>query len=140
MGNMQILIINEQLTIEVVQKQFNKVFPFLKIEFFKEKHQKGIGTEKKNMYVNRNEYLFVIAHQDKCGQIQLEGNQTVEQLEEIFETNFGLHVQIFRKSGKIWLETSTTDGWTLNQQNEEGKLLEEELKIEKENIDDHDIW
>ena len=62
------------------------------------------------------------------------------ELEEIFETNFGLHVQIFRKSGKIWLETSTTDGWTLNQQNEEGKLLEEELKIEKENMDDHDIW
>ena len=140
MGNMQNLIINEQLTIEVVQKQFNKVFPFLKIEFFKEKHQKGIGTEKKNMYVNRNEYLFVIGHQDKSGQIQLDGNQTVQQLEEIFETNFGLHVQIFRKSGKIWLETSTTDGWTLNQQNEEGKLLEEELKIEKENMDDHDIW
>ena len=140
MGTMHNLIIDEQQTIEIVQKQFNEVFPFLKIEFFKEKHHKGIGTEKKNMYVNKNEYLFIIAHQDKSGQIQLGGNLTVQKLEELFENNFGLHVQIFRKSGKIWLETSTTDGWTLEQQNEEGKSMENELKIEKENTDDHDIW
>jgi hypothetical protein len=31
-----------------------------------------------------------------------------------------LSVQVFRKSGKSWLETTFTDGWTLKKQNQEG--------------------
>ena len=43
------------------------------------------------------------------------------ELEERFEKDFGLHVQVFRKSGNIWLETSVSDDLTLAQQNEKGK-------------------
>ena len=38
---------------------------------------------------------------------------TVETLESMFEDEFGLHVQVFRKSGETWLQTSVTDHWTL---------------------------
>ena len=32
---------------------------------------------------------------------------------------FGLHVQVFRRSGKTWLQTIRTDNWTLGQQDAE---------------------
>jgi hypothetical protein len=32
-------------------------------------------------------------------------------------------VQVFRKSGKVWLETTVTDGWTLEEQNLQGEAL-----------------
>jgi hypothetical protein len=35
----------------------------------------------------------------------------------------GLYVQVFRKSGKVWLETTATDNWSLYKQNEEGQEL-----------------
>jgi hypothetical protein len=40
----------------------------------------------------------------------------VWQLEKQFEEGFGLHVQVFRKSGRTWLETSVTDDLTLVEQ------------------------
>jgi hypothetical protein len=36
---------------------------------------------------------------------------------------FGVPVQILRKSGKIWLETTMTDHWTLLQQNQHGEEI-----------------
>jgi hypothetical protein len=44
-------------------------------------------------------------------------------LEEIFNDNFGLTVQLYRKSGKEWLAVTATDKWTLEQQNDQGKAL-----------------
>jgi hypothetical protein len=31
--------------------------------------------------------------------------------------------QVYRKSGKIWLETTVTDSWTLEEQNKQGESL-----------------
>jgi hypothetical protein len=53
---------------------------------------------------------------------------TVADLEFRLEKEYGLHIQVFRKSGNIWLETTATDNWTLDRQNQEGKILEEHLK------------
>lgn len=48
-------------------------------------------------------------------------DMTVTDLEQSFNTIYGLGVQVFRKSGKIWLETTVTDGWTLEEQNRQGE-------------------
>ena len=45
------------------------------------------------------------------------------ELEKIFKDQFGLAVQVFRKSGNLWLETTMTDNWTLQQQNNHGKEI-----------------
>ena len=134
------LTIDERQTIEGIQKKFNTEFPFLKIEFFRERHRAGIGTERKNMYVDKSVRIFNIQLISKEGKISLDPGESVQQLEIDFDEQYGLYVQIFRKSGNIWLETSKTDNWTLEQQNEEGRSMQEELKSEKENPDDHDIW
>jgi hypothetical protein len=48
---------------------------------------------------------------------------SVAELEQQFSDVYGLSVQIFRQSGKAWLETTVTDKWTLEKQNEQGKAL-----------------
>ncbi|MFZ9982087.1 MAG: hypothetical protein ACO3FI_08660 [Cyclobacteriaceae bacterium] len=44
-------------------------------------------------------------------------------MKEEFKSATGLLVKIFRKSGNVWIETSLTDDWTLERQNEEGKSM-----------------
>lgn len=44
---------------------------------------------------------------------------TVSELEQHFADVYGLSVQVFRKSGEVWLETTTTDNWSLEKQNQE---------------------
>ena len=133
------LIIDSKQTINSAQKQFNDVFSFLKIEFFKEPHIAGKGTAKNKMIVS-NVPLSQIQNKKKQGKVTFDNTTTVGQFEKNFEETFGLYVQVFRKSGKIWLETSETDNWTLFQQNEEGKSLEQHFKMEKEDPNDHDIY
>ena len=48
---------------------------------------------------------------------------TVSDLEQKFAELFGLSVQVFRKSANVWLETTVTDGWTLEEQNRQGEAL-----------------
>ncbi len=45
---------------------------------------------------------------------------SVDNLETYLEETFALHAQVFRKSGDIWLQTSVTDHWSLNDQNRNG--------------------
>jgi len=52
---------------------------------------------------------------------------------------FGLAAQVFRKSGRVWLETIRTDNWTLNDQNKHGRELSEEPIKDEEAGEDYDL-
>lgn len=134
------IVIDESQTIESVQKKFIDAFPFLKIEFFRDSHTVGSGSKKKRMYESKSVKLFKLSKNFKRGRISIEANRTVANLESDFQNQFGLNIQVFRKSGKVWLETSVTDSWTLDEQNKEGLRFSNEIKIEKEDFNDHDIW
>jgi hypothetical protein len=47
----------------------------------------------------------------------------VIELEAMFTNYYALKTQVFRKSGKIWLETTVTDAWTLEEQNSQGETI-----------------
>jgi len=81
-----------------------------------------------------------IQSNQKPGKIIVSRQTRVSELESQFEKEFGLYVQVFRKSGRVWLETTATDNWTLEQQDEEGKSLNEHLGIKSEDLNDHDIY
>lgn len=132
------LVIDSKQTIKGIQKQFNTLYSFLKIEFFSQPPLPGIGNPKNKMIVYDTK-LNEIQIFNKSGTISLTSNTTAAELENCFALEFGLYVQVFRKSGKIWLETTATDNWALEQQNEEGKSLEQHLKTDHENPYDYDI-
>jgi hypothetical protein len=137
-GNHYISIDSKQ-TIAILQKNFNKSFPFLKIEFFREPCIKGKGNSKDKM-ITTNEVISRLQKKKQYGKISFTNQTMVRELEENFLDKFGICMQVFRKSGNVWLETTSTDDWTLEQQNEQGKSIAQDFKIGKENPDDHDIY
>jgi hypothetical protein len=114
------LIIENTLRVLDVQKKFNSTFPYLKIQLFKKPHTNSQGSPKNEM-INETVSLSQLNHTN--GAIEIDGEMTVQELESLFNNVFNLNVQVFRKSGKSWLETTITDNWTLNKQNKEGEEL-----------------
>lgn len=117
--NMEILINNEK-TLGEVQKAFNEEFPYLKIEFFETPHTRKQPSPKSKMYSNTKKIGGIRSAKTDCV-VTFNGKTTVTELEEYFWKSGDLSIQVFRKSGKLWIETSLTDSWTLEQQNDEGK-------------------
>ena len=120
------LHISHNRSINEVQQDFNRQYPFLKIEFY-QNNGPNTGSPKRQHLINS--LPIAKAGLTRSGNIQLDDLMTVGQLENIFRTEFGLSAQVSRKSGVLWLETTMTDGWTLRQQNEHGKELSEPVKI-----------
>lgn len=112
--------INNSTTIKDIQVAFNSTFPYLKIQFFRKSHQEFEGSHKKDILP---ETTVINALSNTTGTIFINKNQSVTEVENMFKTHFGLNVQVFRKSVGSWLETTLTDSWTLEKQNNEGQEL-----------------
>ncbi|MBK9270429.1 MAG: hypothetical protein IPM48_02440 [Saprospiraceae bacterium] len=121
------IIIKDDLSIAEIQKQFSEIFPYLKIEFFTKPHKKFTGSKRENM-IPANTTIA------DCRTIQSEGALTfgeetkVAQLEKDMMDKFGLYVQVFRRSGNVWIETTVTDDWTLGKQNSEAESFIRDIR------------
>ena len=119
------LQVGKNRILEDVQADFNRAYPFLKIEFYKKTgtrngarlQQRVKGTE-----------LLKMAGIKTEGILNIDDFMTVGELEQIFRDQFGANVQVSRRSGPIWLETTMTDNWTLKQQNDHGRELSTPLR------------
>jgi hypothetical protein len=109
-------------TLEQVQRWFSSEFPYLKLEFFTRPHGKGKPTEKQFL-VNVKRTVDSCNPELKEATVSIPSAMTVQELEGVFQDELGLYIQVFRKSGKVWLETTATDNWSLFKQNEEGQEL-----------------
>ncbi len=114
--------INDKRKIFAIQEEFNAMFPYLKIEFFSKPHKLGGSSSKKQMK-SVSKTLGECRTIHNTGKITITPNMTVADLEQRFNDVYGLSVQVFRKSGKAWLETTVTDKWTLEEQNNQGESL-----------------
>lgn len=119
---MRLSIYGERLITDV-QNQFASVYPFLKIEFFKN------VDFSENIYPRQKQIAHSLQLKDAYtgkkgeGELLIDDVMTVTDLESTFRNQFGLAAQVFRRSGNIWLETSITNGWTLKQQNDHGREI-----------------
>lgn len=116
------ITINDHRKIFAIQEEFNTVFPYLKLEFFSKPNKPG-GASAKKIIKHSSKILGECRTVHNRGQITISPNMTVANLEQSFSDVYGLGIQIFRKSGKVWLETTVTNGWTLEEQNRQGESL-----------------
>ena len=116
------IIINDNRKIFTIQEEFNTAFPYLKLEFFSRLHKPSAGSAKKLIREN-NKALGECRTVHTRGKINITPQMTVSALEQCFSEVYGLGVQVFRQSGKVWLETTVTDAWTLEEQNRQGEEL-----------------
>lgn len=103
-----------------IKEAFNRKFPFLRIEFFNKPHEAGEPTPELNR-VHDNTMLGNVTGALKEGFINISADNTVAEVEQNFQQQFGLPVQIFRKQKNVWIETTRTDSLTLGVQNEKGR-------------------
>jgi len=121
MKKAKIFTIEPYSKVSQLQKDFNAFFPYLKIEFFSHFHEIHGGSPKKDMI--KSDIILKPKKKSISFPIAVSEDMPVSVLEELFKEYFGLSAQVFRKSGRSWLETSMTDDWTLKRQNDEGTEL-----------------
>lgn len=111
--------ITDQKTIAQIQEEFSALFPGLKIEFYKSRHQSNEGSPVIDQ-LSADMKIANVRSQHNEGDFDINPEMTVAQVEKGLADQFGLNVQIFRRSASIWLQTSATDHWTLEVQNRKG--------------------
>ncbi|MGH2553409.1 MAG: hypothetical protein ACRDEB_06805 [Chitinophagaceae bacterium] len=131
------LNISSNRLISEVQKEFNEAYPFLKIEFFKPRSfaRSDFMTHQiipSHLKIGDGQLAIT------DGRIEIAENIKVSELEKNFKDMFNMAVQVFRKSGNLWLETTMTDDWTLEQQNNHGMEIST-VKSKKIIPDDYDL-
>lgn len=114
--------INDHRRVFEIQKDFTKQFPYLKIEFFSKTHAIHEASSKKLIEPN-SKTLGECRTRHNDGAIDITPQMKVSDLEQAFMNVYGLSIQVFRKSGKVWLETTVTDNWSLEEQNQQGEDL-----------------
>jgi len=134
---MRLSVKGERLISEV-QKDFSLAYPFLKIEFFKNGNIRRERYAFEKLIPNHLPVKDAWYLNKRDGDLEFNDNTTVLELEKAFMDQFGLSVQVFRKSGNLWLETTITDSWVLKRQNDHGREISTESH-EKEAPNDYDL-
>lgn len=109
--------ITKGMTIAALQQAFSECFPNLALAFFSKPHEVFQSSPVKYLLTDSNTTLERIERQPRNGAVDLYADMTVAELELFFEQEFGLHVQVFRKTGNTWQETTLSDQLTLGAQN-----------------------
>ena len=130
--------ITKASTLQHISDQFCAVFPFLKLEFYKEKHKTNEGSDVDDQ-LTRDTLLIKIQPDLKETYFNIDGEISVADFEKMMKDKFNLNVQVFRKSSKIWLQTTSTDHWSLNKQNGKGERSTTDYNIEPLDITDFDV-
>lgn len=113
---------NDHIKIFALQEELHMLFPYLKLEFFAKIHSRH-GDFLKKLSSHDSITLVKSNKGPSNDEITVNPAMTVNELEQKFRDIYGLEIKVLRKSGKLWLETTITDSWTLEKQNREGEAL-----------------
>jgi hypothetical protein len=116
------ITINDHRKIHAIQADFSEMFPYLKIEFLSK--AKGASAEASSKLTRSSARTLGESRTiHKKGVLSITPGMSSADLEEGFRDVYGLTVRLYRKSGTEWLAITSTDKWTLQQQNEQGMAL-----------------
>ena len=111
--------ISDSKKIYEIQREFNQMFPNLRLEFFSKEHAEHEGSPDKAK-LDPEMLIGAIRSNEKKGDLKIDPSLSVAELENSFHDVYGLNVQVYRRSGGIWLQTTSTDDWSLERQNSRG--------------------
>lgn len=114
--------IDDNLSLLSVQQEFHQVFPYLRINFFETVKTRTGFIQKKLLDKSERTFAEFIL-EDRVNPIVITPELSVSELVKQITESYRLEIQVYRNSGRIWLETSATDSWTLEMQNKQGEAL-----------------
>lgn len=119
----KIILFNMRTTLKVVQELFNQEYPFLKITFFsKSANQRNGFLLKQVEELDRSIGDFA---KDGSNDVNLTilPSMSVNELDLKIQSLFRLTIKVFRQSGSLWIPINETESWSIDAQNNEGKVL-----------------
>ncbi len=115
------LIIQKGEKVSSLQQAFQEQYPYLKLAFQAVRNPTAVQAHLDVQYPGKQEpgpnFNFA-----RKGQIDISPSRKVADLQRDLYKKFGLHAHLYRKSGKLWIETSLTTDWSLERQNKEGEI------------------
>jgi hypothetical protein len=112
-----LLHIDDTMLVSDVQEDFSDSYPFLKIEFYSEPHHyKQASSEIHRLHPS--ETIGAIRKIHNPGNLEILSWYTTGRIERDFKEKFGLNVQVFRKEAGTWMQTRSSDTYTLAEQME----------------------
>lgn len=122
------LDITDDQTILQLQGRFHDFYPFLKIDFF-ENYMQVYPREKQFRSIDYSRLLGEFrVHGNASDIIPVKNEMKVKEIENAIDEAYGLRAQIFRRSGNVWLETTVTNNWSLEEQNRQGELITTQMQ------------
>ncbi len=114
------IFLSSESTLRDINREFQNQFPFLKLAFYRQGHQ----PEQTSLFGNKLSSKTTLKNISMLlpGYISIDPMDSVAEVEQRFQNKFGLPVQIFRRTGDVWVETVQTDNLTLLKQNSLGTL------------------
>ena len=109
------ITVTDTTKVHEIKDRFTATFPLLKIEVYNTKHESGEGNSAQEL-IKKDVTLKEIGY--KGGDIELVvfDDYSTNLVEHIFESKLNLNVQIFRLNKDLWIQTISTDNWTLKEQ------------------------
>lgn len=125
------MIISDRKTLQDINQEFHQMFPGLKLEFYAKSHAAGEGSPAQER-LNGEQRLSDVRTIHTEGDLSIDPEMSVSKFEQLFAERYGLNAQVFRKSGNLWMQTTSTDSWSLAQQNRKGGSSEIHYKEKNE--------
>lgn len=116
--------ISDDKKLRDLQNDFQSVFPFLKIEFFRLPHQKGEQSDE-CYRISPEKKVAEIRYSHSVGFLTLNGEMTVADFEQKMKEIFAVNTQVYRKEGETWQQIWETDDWTLHEHNKSASLADQ---------------
>jgi hypothetical protein len=130
--------INNQSSLQSIKSEFHRLYPYLKLEFYHHTHKDHQVSPKSDLITSDAKLGDLVGNEVNID-FHIVPSMTVSEFETEFFALTGLGVQVFRNSNGVWLQTSSTDSWTLEKQNGKGERSEVDYDIEPVDISDFDV-
>jgi glycerol-3-phosphate O-acyltransferase len=132
--------VNDKTTLRYIQETFSDYYPYLQIEFFTKPHEKYEASQNKYI-IYPGKTIGDIQQTHVSGLIEIRPLYTIADVEKEFMQRFGLSVQILKKEGDKWEQTTGMDDFTLKQLNELGRSSSDAFIIsdDEEGFDEHQV-
>jgi hypothetical protein len=122
------IIIDDTKNVQTLQTEFNQLFPYLRLLLVKMQPGQESGKVMQDQpQLSQNTSLLQYRITNDTTPFYIYPEMTVAELEQQFTKLYGLEPVILRKSGNVWIETSITDDWTLEEQNTQGELITQQI-------------
>lgn len=122
---MKLRINGNKRVVDIVE-EFQHAFPYLNLNFYAPRNGNPVRNSRPKPFPLHAK-LKEIQPGVPEGFIDISKVVSVKELERSFAEEFKLNVQVQRKSGNIWLETTVTDSWSLEHQNNHGKEITQNI-------------